>query len=172
VGVIDLADGVFERHKEAFLANFDTLEKMVQKIDSALKELDDFMDALQPQGLSGKMRVAFVQNRDGSVPELRIMYRKKGNVGWFSKRVTRGWGSRSLKRTGLFEEHYETVKVICTTAEALIAERAHLMVRLRSVSSGFRESVKTASARVEKLDALYVQPFSRAFKVSAEKVPE
>lgn len=150
---------VFERHKEALLENFDALTKMVERIDAALFDVDAYMDALQPKWESGRMRVLFVNSRGERVPELRTMFRARSETGWHSRRVTKGWATRTLKRSGPFEQNYEAVKALCAAAEALIAERSKLMVRLRSMSAGFRESVKGAVRRIDIIDRQHVEPF-------------
>lgn len=159
MGVIDLKSPIFERHKEALLENFDALVEMIEKIDATLLDLDTYMDALQPQGESGRLRVLFGNSHGERVPELRSMYRARSETGWHSRRVTKGWGTRSLKRSGPFEQNYEAVKALCAAAEALIAERSKLMVRLRSMSAGFRESVKNAVRRIDTIDRQHVEPF-------------
>lgn len=167
-----MENSIFERHKANFSAKFDSLQAMVERIDKSLRELDLIMDALQPQGISGKLRVAFVQGDGQEVPELRILRRKRSGEGWFSKRVRKGWGSRSLKRTGVFETNYEIVKVVCKTIESLIAERAKLMIRLRSLSTGFNEAVRTAEVRLDNLHENYVNPFVQTYALNSEKTSE
>lgn len=159
-----LKTSIFERHKEALLSNFASLMAMVEKIDTALLDVDSYMDALQPKWESGRLRVLFIDAKGEKVPELRSMYRTRSISGWHSKRVTKGWGTRSLKRTGEFEQNYKAVKALCSAAESLIAERSHLMVRLRSLSSGFRESTKNSIKRIEKIEQQYVDPFRAALE--------
>lgn len=162
-GVIDLETTVFERQKEGILENLDELQAMVEKVDSMLASIDVYMDVLQPNGASGKVRLAISKTANGPAPYLRSIYKTKAGGGWYSKRIKRGWASRSLKRSGIYEKNFEVVKMLCTTAETLIAERANLMTRLRSLSSGLRESTKGAKVRIDKIEHEYVTPFNEAF---------
>ena len=161
-GVIDLETTVFERQKQGILSSLEEFQAMVEKVDAMLASIDVYMDVLQPNGASGKVRLAISQTENGPAPYLRSIYKKKAGGGWYSKRIKRGWASRSLKRSGIYEKNFELVKMLCNTAESLIVERAHLMTRLRSLSSGLRESTKGAKNRIEKIEHDYVIPFHKA----------
>lgn len=107
--------------------------QMLALVDQAIVVIDKRLDALQPPA-PGKVRIVFRKDRQ-TVRPVFVKFLQRRNGGWWTKAISVGWASRSVKDTKNFEKNAELVRIFCREANELMKIRVTLTRLLTNSAS-------------------------------------